>query len=429
MPAQDCYIVDSATEIPLHLQGRRPEIFPNTSIAFRQPEHETLGEGGRVEMPNAIEMRTFITPGSLSALCEPSELWAPELAEVTRFRTVYDPQIQRGEKATKSGTKTPILKEENVASMMDDIMTGDFECPELMWNLRFGETTWVYLRDARELRIYEGVATRPDTNHRHHAIIRAHKQFTKWQRETGSSEMERYNPARTYALAIYADDFAGEAHKFFVLNSKGQKVAPGKAHFVSAMTNNPHIHARLAHDLMSRSGIVGPQNVEIVQTTLSKNSTKMVLFYTLVRGLTEAFPAPPAPNTPEYLELLQYLVDFVAALSVARPDAIGLLSLEQRQRIRAATIADQAIGWIAYFKLAAELRRATRSLDALNVLGVPYTDGDFTGDYLARDNPLWQAKGVLVPDGKGGYRVVSNRGSQTNLTAALSERVLGVPVA
>jgi hypothetical protein len=429
MPSQDCYIVTSESQIPLHLRDRRPEVFPNTSIAFRQPESETLDDDGRVEVPNAIEMRTFITPGALAALCEPNELWTPELAEVTRFRAVYDPQIQRGEKETKSGVKTPILKEDNVASMMADIMTGDFECPELMWNLRFGETTWVYLRDARELRIYEGVATRPDTNHRHHAIIRAHKLFTKWQRETGSSAMERYNPARTYALAIYGDDFAGEAHKFFVLNSKGQKVAPGKAHFVSAMMNNPHIHSRLAHDLMNRSGIVSPKNVEIVQSTLSKNSTKLVLFYTLVRGLTDAFPAPPAADTPEYLELLQYLVDFVAGLSAARPDAIALLNLEQRQHIRATTIADQAITWIAYFKLAAELRHPSRSLGALNVLNVQYTFENFTGDFLARDNPLWQAKGILVPDGKGGYRVVSNRASQTNLTAALRERVLGVPAA
>lgn len=429
MPAQDCFVVENESKIPVHLNERRSEVFQNTSIAFRHPELETLGQDGRIEKPNGVEMRTFITPGMLDFFCEPNEMWAPGLAEVNRFRSVYDPEIQRGQKETKGGSKTPILKEDNVASMIEDIMQGRFECPELMWNLRFRETTWVYVRDKRELRIYEGVATRPDTNHRHHAIVRAHRKYNEWKRETGSSEMESYNPSRTYALAIFSDDFQGEAHKFYVLNSKGQKVAAGKAHYVSSLTSDPHVHSRLAHDLMNRSGVLGNKNVEIVQSTLSKNSTKLVLFYTMVRGLAQSFPATPAPDSQDYEALLQYLVDFVGALHESRPNEIALLNLQQRQNSRAQTIADQAIAWIAYFKLAAELRRQNQPLDTLAMLGADYRHGDYQGDFLSRGNPLWQEKGVLVPDGKGGFRVVSNRAAQTNLTAAICELVLGVPSA
>ena len=63
------------------------------------------------------------------------------------------------------------------------------------------------------------------------------------------------------------------------------------------------------------------------------------------------------------------------------------------------------------------------------MLGADYRHGDYQGDFLSRGNPLWQEKGVLVPDGKGGFRVVSNRAAQTNLTAAICELVLGVPSA
>ena len=48
----------------------------------------------------------------------------------------------------------------------------------------------MYVEETRDLLIYEGVATRPDTNHRYHAIIRMHKTYRKWVRETGDETME-----------------------------------------------------------------------------------------------------------------------------------------------------------------------------------------------------------------------------------------------
>ena len=349
MTFHNCYVIDSKANSPVHLKDRRGEVFEDTSILFRFPEDECLDPDGRVKMPGAVEFRTSIGPSALAIVCDPTEMWREDLHEAERFRAVYDPQIQRGEKEAKGGKPTPILKEENIKSMIEDIEKNEFECPELMWNLRFGTVLWVYMRELRELRVYEGVATRPDTNHRHHAIIRTHRQMKKFQNETGAFP-QNYNPARKYALAIYADDFQGEAHKFFVLNSKGQKVAKGKAYYVESMTNDPHVHSRLARELMYGSGVLGDKNTEIVQSTISKNSVKMVLFYTLVRGLQQAIPALPEPETSDYVALRKYLVDFVGELSSARPNEIAVLSLDKRQKSRSETIADQAITWIALLK-------------------------------------------------------------------------------
>jgi hypothetical protein len=430
---QDCFVVSTKANIPGHLQDRHPMRFPDTRISYRIDRDVALDADGRVQVPGSVEFRAVITPGVLSSVCEPNELWSRELSDAERFRTVYDPEIQRGEKDMKGGGKKPILNEANIQSMQEDIRRNTFECPELMWNLRFGQVLWVYVEDARDLLIYEGVATRPDTNHRHHAIVGTHKVYRKWVRETGDETYEQYNPKREYALAIYTDDFAGEAHKFFVLNSKGWKVPPSKAHFVASLTDEPHLHARLAKDLMRNCGVLGDRNVEISQSTLSKNSAKMVLFYSLMRGLQAAFPHVPSEDD-DRASLLSYLVEFVAELSRVRPNEIALLSLDKRQKVREESIADQAISWIGYFHMASLLRQDPNWKRRLEVLGRPYThpQGAYVGDLFARTNPLWQEKGILTPpDAKGKIKVISNRNAQAQMVSTLDSlvKIAAVPAA
>lgn len=197
--------------------------------------------------------------------------------------------IQRGAKETKEGPKE-FLREANIESMMSDIENNRFECPQLMWNLRAGEGIWVYITSLKELRVYQGVATRPDTNHRHHAIVRFHKKYLDWVEKTESTEMAGYNPDREYSLTIYTDDYQQEAHRFYVYNFKGWRVSTSTAHYIESKTNAPALHAKLARMLMERSGILGSGNVEIMGNTLSRNSAKMVTFGTLTDGLRTAFP-------------------------------------------------------------------------------------------------------------------------------------------
>src|SRR5262249_55449999 len=253
---------------------------------------------------------------------------------------------------TKDGPKE-FLRESEIESMMDDIAKNQFECPQLMWNLRAGECIWVYLTKRKELRIYQGAATRPDTNHRHHAIIRFHKKYLRWVEETESIEWAGYNPDRQYALILYTDDYQQEAHRFYVYNFMGWRVSTSTAHYIESKTRTPALHAKLARLLMERSGILGTDNVEVVSNNLSRNSAKMVTFGTLHDGLKVAYPGL---GEDELEPTLEYLVKFLQQLHKARPDELALLSVAQRKKVRDTTIADQAILWGAYLRLAAWLQ-------------------------------------------------------------------------
>ncbi len=141
----------------------------------------------------AVEFQASITPGMLADYCDPDELYNPSLPMTHRFRSVYDPEIQRGVKEGKAGPKES-LHQSQVDSMMSDIANDRFERPQLMWISAIGATVWVYAIKNKQLRVYQRVATRPDTNHRHHAIIQVHKKYLNWVETTGSLDMAGYNP-------------------------------------------------------------------------------------------------------------------------------------------------------------------------------------------------------------------------------------------
>ena len=408
------FVVPTTNEIPRHLIQRQPIVLAKTEIILRAAPGDVIAEDGRVLMAGAIEFQTQIVPGRLTDLCDPDEIYKPDMRTTTRFRSVYDPEIQRGLKETKSGPKE-FLRDQEVESMCDDIMNNRFECPQLMWNLRASETLWVYVRDRNELQIFQGVATRPDTNHRHHAIVRTHRQYLQWMTETGSEKWGDYNPARAYGLTIYTDDFKGEAHRFYVYNFLGWRVPSSTAHYIESKTQSPHVHSRLARELMDRSGVLGVANVEIRSNQLSRNTAKMITFATLVESLRVAFPDL---DDEAYNEVLPYLVEFLGELSRIRPHEIALLSVAQRQKIRATAMADQAVMWHGYFQLAAWLRdqKPTEWRNALQALGKPFTfvsDGkSYAGDLFSRENPIWLANAILVPGKTGVPRVVNNRDSK-----------------
>ncbi|MBI4336904.1 MAG: hypothetical protein HY683_03640 [Chloroflexi bacterium] len=422
------FVLKGPENIPLNLKDRVPFTLPNTEAIFRLPESDVVGQDGDVRVAGAIEFQTQITPGLLTDVCDPNELYKPELRATHRFRCVYDPEIQRGIKDTGGGPRE-FLRPSEIDSMTQDIYQNTFECPQLMWNLRAGETAWVYLRDVRELRIYEGVATRPDTNHRHHAIIRMHRKYLDWIRDTGSADMGSYNPRRSYGLVIYTDPVDGEAHRFYVYNFKGWRVPTSTAHFIESKTAIPLLHSRLARALMERSVVLGANNVEILSNHLSRNSAKLVTFGTLVDALRGAFP-----NVTEgdyYDEVLGYLLDYLSELGHVRPNELALLSVARRQQVRDASVADQAVMWHGYIRLAARLRelKPDEWRQALSAFGREYVYAangkKYKGDLFSRSNPLWSDKEVIA-QGKTGPRVVNNRQSRQGTFEALCE-VAGIP--
>jgi hypothetical protein len=420
------FVVRWDTEIPPDLNSGRPFFLDNTDIIFRLSPSDVLAEDGRVLIPGAIEFQTQIRAGLLTDVCDPNELYKPELRSTQRFRCVYDPDIQRGVKETKAGSKE-FLREKQIAAMMTDIEANRFECPQLMWNLRADETLWVYVQERRQLRIYQGVATRPDSNHRHHAIIRLHQGYLRWKAETGSEKIGNYNPHRPYSLVIYTDDFQREAHRFCVYNFLGWRMASTTARYIESKTRSLNIHSRLARELMERSSVLGTQNIEILSNQLSKHSAKMLTFGTLVDSLCLSFPDLTEES---YSEILEYLVEFVAELSRVRRKEIALLNVLERQKVKESSVAHHPTIWQAYMQLAAWLREQKEDnwKAYLYALALPYTqvfEGERrTYDLFSLENPIWLQRGVLAPGKRGLPRMIHNR--QNTLAAFQLLRFLTV---
>ncbi len=408
------FVVRWDNELPRHLTERKPFLLENTDMIFRYPPSDVVAEDGRVIMAGAIDFQTQINARLLTDVCDPNELYRSELRATHRFRCVYDPQIQRGVKETK-GARKEFLREKQIEAMMKDIEANCFECPQLMWNLRAGETIWVYVQELRQLRLYEGVATRPDTNHRHHAIIRLHQRYLRWIAETGSEKMGSYNPERAYGLVICTDDFQGEARRFCVYNFLGWRMASTTARYIESKTQSPNTHSRLARELMERSSVLGTANVEILSNQLSKHTAKMLTFGTLVDSLRMAFPDLTEES---YSEALDYLVEFIGELSRVRPNEIALLSVAQRQKVRESSLAHHPATWQALMRLATWLREQKEEnwKARLQVLAKAYTYAlkgqPQTCDLFSFQNPIWLERGVLAPGKRGVPYVVNNQRSR-----------------
>jgi hypothetical protein len=188
-------------------------------------------------------------------------------------------------------------------------------------------------------------------------------------------------------------------------------VPTSTAHFIESKTSEPHIHSRLARELMERSSMLGSSNVEILSNHLSRNSAKMLTFGTLVEALKGSFP-----NVVEdsYEDTVKFLLEYLDTLGALRSRELALLSVAQRQTVRNASVVDQAVIWHGYIRLAAWIRdnQVTDWKDRLEVLNRPYhveAGGQVvTMDLFSRANPRWVEAGVIAP-GKKGPRVVNNR--------------------
>jgi len=167
-------------------------------------------------------------------------------------------------------------------------------------------------------------------------------------------------------------------------------------------------------------------HVELVTNNISRNSTKVATFNTLARGIQDGFPDLDESNRED---VKNFLVDFFNQLVTIRPEA-GFLEISARKQVRSNSIADTALVYQAYVKLAGDLYGLPNWAQILAKLAEPYrhmNDGqiEYEGDLMSRRNPLWFDT-VLIR-AKNGTMSVSNRTESRRYVHTVLRDLMKIP--
>ena len=193
---------------------------------------------------------------------------------------------------------------------------------------------------------------------------------------------------------------------------------------IEQLTRSRFIHQADLHNSLTSQVVdssVLRDHVELVTNNISRNSTKIVTFNTLAKGVREGFPGLDETN---FDVTKQYLVDFFNRLATIRSE-MGYLDLSARKVIREKSIGDTALVVHAYVIIAGDLQRANIPdwAERLSKLAKPYThEGGWSGDLMSRDNPLWRDS-VLTPTKSGAMSVTNRTSSRKYMHDSLRELI------
>lgn len=193
---------------------------------------------------------------------------------------------------------------------------------------------------------------------------------------------------------------------------------------IEQLTRSRFIHQADLHNSLTSQVVdssVLRDHVELVTNNISRNSTKIVTFNTLAKGVREGFPGLDETN---FDVTKQYLVDFFNRLATIRSE-MGYLDLSARKVIREKSIGDTALVVHAYVIIAGDLHGANIPdwAERLSKLAKPYThEGGWSGDLMSRDNPLWRDS-VLTPTKSGAMSVTNRTSSRKYMHDSLRELI------
>lgn len=284
-----------------------------------------------------------------------------------------DDDKQRGVNSTNG---KQVFKKEKVDRWTEQLLRDEHVFGQLTWNYRPEESDITYDAESSTLNIGDGVATLPDSAHRHRAIVQAVESVAK-----GSS----FDPAMRFSVRIWRVPSGEEAKIFYGMNQEGDKADATRSKFL--MQRN--VGQRIARDLVRTNPYLGEQNVETVSNSLAAKNPRLLAFNTLAVACEQTFPDVSEEELPGVVE---YLSDFWSALVGARPE-LGIVGAHRRQEVRKTLLSGSALAMHGYIGLAKWMRDTQHPLDVLDILSAD-ADGD---DFLALDNPHWQNIGLVVP--------------------------------
>jgi hypothetical protein len=151
---------------------------------------------------------------------------------------------------------------------------------QLTWNFRPDESDVAFEADPENkdhgtLVIREGIATLPDSVHRHYAITRAVESVA-----SGSS----FHPDRRFSLRIWRVPVEFKNMIFYAMNMEHDKADSTRSKWLA----QKNIGQMIARDIVRRCPHLGEGNVETVTNTLSIKNPRLAAFNTIASGFEEA---------------------------------------------------------------------------------------------------------------------------------------------
>jgi hypothetical protein len=300
----------------------------------------------------------------------------------------------------------------NADDMVDKLLRGErlFLGP-LIWNLRPGTFEAFWAAGDNEIYLYSGKIYLPDSHHRQQALLKA---VRTWR--DAPSSYPNFSGARQFKVELYFLSRENEGNYFFDKNQRPKPTAKSKAYDLTTLDDL----SLLAKKVITGS-VALTDNVNRVTDRLTAKNPQVVTLSTL-REMMKALAPDAALDTAEMEGLARVASTFYDLLAQVRPE-LGRLQPQDRRKVREKLVVDFGVMMHGYAALMREfndsigrqgVKKATaqwqRKLQCLAADHV-YKFGRWSGDFFAKDNPLWQRVGVVKPGRDGKTLTVLNTGA------------------
>jgi hypothetical protein len=352
---------------------------------------------------------------------------AQELADAAASNLIWtDQDVQRG---IKPGLPTPRDRELSLANGYPDLDSYIFDAEKadditekllsgrrlflspLIWNLRPGSFEAFWSSTTNEIFIYSGKIYLPDSHHRQQALLKA---INVWK--DAPTSYPKFSPNKQFKIELYFLSREDEGNYFFDKNQQTKPTARSKAYDLTTMDDLSLLAKQVVHKSESLN-----DNVNRVTDRLPPTNPQVITLSTLREMMKTLSPAE-ALDEHEMEGLSTVAASFYELLAKVRPE-LGKLETKERRVVREKLIVDSASMMHGY---AALMRDFNESITKEGLKkAIPewanklerfspehtYKLDKWSGDFFAKDNPLWQKTGIVKP-GKDGRRLtVLNTGA------------------
>ncbi|WP_195760562.1 DNA sulfur modification protein DndB [Agromyces kandeliae] len=360
-----------------------------------------------------------------------------QIADAAESRILWtDQSVQRGIKPTApSGLPRElslsdgypddryyVFDSSNADELTDKLLRGErLFLNSLVWNLRPGHFEAYWDDNEKEVTLYSGKVYLPDSHHRHQAILKAVRAF-----RDRPAAYPKFDPSKEFKVELYFLSREDEGNYFFDKNQRPKPTALSKAYDLTTEDDLSTLAKRVLDKAPSFEA-----GVNRATDRLSKKAPHFVTLSTL-REVMRTFAGSNEVEEAELDGLAATAAEFLEMLAEVRPELRpGTSHLEREQSLASAAV--MMHGYAALMqdygtdlaKLGSERARLTWG-ERLSLLAPTneYDHDGWRGDFLSKENPLWQELGVTRVDRESGKILVSNNGgTRARAGTALRRRV------